>query len=143
MGRVGCDPRNLCHGLDLLIPQSGADKGTNCRHQGRNVLFRSGLNGEVFVKLPDGSYNPPPGNPARLIKNVDTTYTYETLNRDKLNFNAAGKIATYNHASGLQVKFTYTGNDLTQVQNSLGPTLTLTNVSGRITAVGDGTRSIG
>ncbi|SCX87305.1 RHS repeat-associated core domain-containing protein [Nitrosospira sp. Nl5] len=107
------------------------------------VIVRQGLNGEVFVKLPDGSYNPPPGDPARLIKNVDTTYTYETLNRDKLNFNTAGRIATYNHASGLQVKFTYTGNDLTQVQNSLGRTLTLTNVSGRVTAVGDGARSIG
>ncbi|SHL71090.1 RHS repeat-associated core domain-containing protein [Nitrosospira sp. Nsp11] len=107
------------------------------------VIVRQGLNGEVFVKLPDGNYNPPPGNPARLILNGDTTYTYETLTRDRLNFNTAGKLATYNHASGLQVKFTYTGNDLTQVQNSLGRTLTLTNVSGRVTAVGDGTRSIG
>ncbi|SFW36191.1 DUF6531 domain-containing protein, partial [Nitrosovibrio sp. Nv17] len=107
------------------------------------VIVRQGLNGEVFVKLPDGTYNPPPANSVRLIKNGDGTYTYETVNRDKLNFNSAGKIATYNHANGLQVKYTYTGDNLTQVQNSLGRTLTFTYVSGRITAVGDGSRSIG
>lgn len=28
------------------------------------VIVRQGLNGEVFVKLPDGSHNPSPGNAA-------------------------------------------------------------------------------
>lgn len=45
------------------------------------VIVRQGLNGEVFVKLPDGSHNPPPGNAARLTKHTDGTYRYETLNR--------------------------------------------------------------
>ena len=43
----------------------------------------------------------------------------------------------------MQVSFTYSGNDLTQVKNSLGRTLTLTNASGRVTNVSDGTRSVG
>jgi len=107
------------------------------------VIVRQGLNGEVFVKLPDGSYNPPPGNAARLTQQTDTTYRYETLNRGVLAFDTAGKLATFTHASGVQAKFTYSGADLTQVQNSLGRTLTFTYTGGRITAVGDGTRSIG
>jgi RHS repeat-associated protein len=106
------------------------------------VIVRQGLNGEVFVKLPDGTYNAPPGNAAKLIKNGDSTYSYETANKAKLNFNAAGKIATYVHPSGAQANFTYSGTDLTQVQNSLGRTLTFTNVSGRITQVSDGTRTV-
>jgi RHS repeat-associated protein len=111
------------------------------------VIVRQGLNGEVFVKLPDGSYNAPPGNAAKLTLG-GSTYTYETLHKAKLNFNAlnatngAGKIATYVHPSGLQANFTYSGNDLTQVQNSLGRTLTITNTSGRITQVADGTRNV-
>jgi len=106
------------------------------------VIVRQGLNGEVFVKLPDGTYNAPPGNAAKLIKNADTTYSYETLHKAKLNFNTAGKIATYVHPSGVQVNFTYSGNDLTQVANSLGRSLTLTNTSGRVTQVDDGTRNV-
>ncbi len=107
------------------------------------VVVTQGLNGEVFVKLPDGSYNPPPGKPVKLSRNAaDNTYSYETLNRAVLKFNAAGKAETYTESSGVQAKFTYTGNDLTQVQNSLGRTLSFTNVNGRITQVSDGTRSV-
>lgn len=106
------------------------------------VIVRQGLNGEVFAKLPDGTYNAPPGNAAKLIKNADTTYSYETLNKAKLNFNTAGKVATYVHPSGVQANFTYTGNDLTQVANSLGRSLTLTNTTGRVTQVADGTRNV-
>ncbi|TXI76802.1 MAG: RHS repeat protein, partial [Dokdonella sp.] len=111
------------------------------------VIVRQGLNGEVFVKLPDGSYNAPPGNAAKLTLS-GSTYTYETRHKARLHFNAsnaangAGKIATYVHPSGLQVNFTYSGNDLTQVANSLGRTLTVTNASGRITQVADGTRNV-
>ena len=76
------------------------------------------------------------------IKNADSTYSYETVHKAKLNFNSAGKIATYVHPSGAQASFTYSGNDLTQVQNSLGRTLTFTNTSGRITQVSDGTRNV-
>lgn len=113
------------------------------------VIVRQGLNGEVFVKLPDGTYNAPPGNPAKLdaIYNAPpgmpaSNYSYETLNRAKLIFNTAGKIATYVHPSGIQVNFTYSGNDLTQVENSLGRSLALTNIAGRVTQVADGGRNV-
>ncbi|GAB1719359.1 MAG: hypothetical protein NTAFB09_10900 [Nitrosospira sp.] len=135
--------------LDKLVIATLGQRWYGDQLVDNTVIVRQGLNGEVFVKLPDGTYNPPPANSARLTKNGDSSYTYETVNRDTLNFNPPPcgtgsncKIATYNHASGVQVKFTYTGADLTQVQNSLGRTLTLTNTSGRVTAVGDGSRSI-
>nr|WP_274521508.1 hypothetical protein [Ectothiorhodospira lacustris] len=106
------------------------------------VIVKQGLNGEVFVKLPDGSYNPPPGNAARLTKHTDGTYRYETVNRALLVFNSAGRLATFTHPSGIQAKFTYSGAKLTQVRNSLGRVLNFTYTGGRISAVGDGTRSI-
>ncbi|VTU29148.1 Cell wall-associated polypeptide CWBP200 [Variovorax sp. PBS-H4] len=107
------------------------------------VVVTQGLNGEVFVKLPDGSYNPPPGKPIKLSRNAaDNTYSYEALNRAVLKFNTAGKAETYTEPSGIQARFTYSGSDLTQVQNSLGRTLSFTNASGRITQVSDGTRSV-
>ncbi|WP_445369953.1 RHS repeat-associated core domain-containing protein (plasmid) [Methylomonas sp. BW4-1] len=129
--------------LDKMVVATLGQRWFGDQLLSNTVVVKQGLNGEVFVKLPDGTYNAPPGSAARLIKNADNTYSYETLHKDKLNFDSTGKIATFNHASGVQVKFTYAGNDLTQVQNSLGRTLTLTNTSGRITAVGDGSRSVG
>ncbi|KQP17019.1 RHS repeat-associated core domain-containing protein [Pseudorhodoferax sp. Leaf265] len=106
------------------------------------VVVRNGLSGEVFVKLPDGTYNAPPGSSAKLIRNADLTFTHESANKARLNFNAAGKASTYQHSSGLQVKFTYTGNDLTQVSNSLGRLLNFSYTSGRISGVSDGSRSV-
>ncbi|MDZ4153961.1 DUF6531 domain-containing protein, partial [Methylicorpusculum sp.] len=127
--------------LDKMVVATLGQRWFGDQLLSNTVIVKQGLNGEVFVKLPDGTYNAAPGNAAKLIKNADNTYSYETLHKDKLNFNAAGKIATFNHASGVQVKFTYAGNDLTQVQNSLGRTLTLTNASGRVTQVADGART--
>lgn len=108
------------------------------------VIVRTGLNGEVFVKLPDGLYNPPPGNAAKLTKNADQTYAYETLHKARIDFNAAGKIAKYSLPSGVQVNFAYTGtaNDLATVTNSLGRQLTFTTTSGRMTKVASGARNV-
>ena len=66
-------------------------------------------------------------------------------NRAVLKFNTAGKPETYTEPSGLQLKYTYSGNDLTQVQNSLGRTLTLvdgprTDVSDTVSVEYDGER---
>ncbi|WP_323123602.1 RHS repeat-associated core domain-containing protein [Burkholderia alba] len=107
------------------------------------VIVTRGLNGEVFVALPDGTYNPPPGNSARLLKNADGTYSYESVHRGLLKFNAAGKAESYIDPNGIQIRYSYSGNDLTQVQNSLGRTLSFTMAGGRITKVGDGVSTVG
>lgn len=106
------------------------------------VVVKQGLNGEVFVRLPDGSFNSPQGNSSKLSKNVDGTFKYQTLHMAALAFDASGKLATYTHPSGVQAKFTYSGNLLSQVSNSFGRTLTLTYTSGRVSSVSDGVRSV-
>ncbi|MDY0014094.1 MAG: RHS repeat-associated core domain-containing protein [Rhodocyclaceae bacterium] len=133
--------------LDKMVVATLGQRWFGDQLMGNTVIVRQGLNGEVFVKLPDGSHNAPPGNAAKLTLS-GSTYTYETVHKARLNFNAAnaangaGKIASYVHPSGLQANFTYSGNDLTQVANSLGRTLTITNTAGRITQVADGTRNV-
>jgi YD repeat-containing protein len=106
------------------------------------VIVTQGLNGEIFVKLPDGSYNPPPGKAIKLTQNADSTYSYQTVNKTVLKFNAAGRPETLTDPNGLQVKYVYTGKDLTSVSNSLGRVLTFTSSDGRITQVSDGTRAV-
>ncbi|OAM51999.1 hypothetical protein A7981_00445 [Methylovorus sp. MM2] len=107
------------------------------------VLVNTGLKGELFVKLPDGTYNPPPGKSPRLTLNAGA-YTYETVNREKSVYNlstatnGANKIASYTTPSGLKVLYTYSGANLTSVKNSVGRTLTFTYVSNRITQIADG-----
>ena len=128
--------------LDKMVVATLGQRWFGDQLLSNTVVVRQGLNGEVFVKLPDGSYNAPPGKPVKLIKNGDGTYSYETVSKAKLNFNSAGKIATFLHPSGVQANFTYSGADLTQVQNSLGRTLTFTNSAGRVTQVSDGTRTV-
>lgn len=106
------------------------------------AMVRQGLNGELFVKLADGSYNAPPGNSAKLTTNPGNTLSYETLNRARLDFDESGKLTTYAYPNGVLVRLSYTGNELSQVQNSLGRTLTIANASGRVTSVSDGSRSV-
>ncbi|WP_050407335.1 RHS repeat-associated core domain-containing protein [Massilia sp. NR 4-1] len=109
---------------------------------GNTVVVKQGMNGEVFVKLADGTYSAPPGSSARLSLNGDGTYNYETVNKARLSFNSAGKLATYNHPGGVQVRFSYSGNLLTQVANSLGRVLSFNNAGGRISSVSDGSRTV-
>jgi RHS repeat-associated protein len=106
------------------------------------VVVSQGMNGEVYVKLPDGTFNSPPGNAARLLKNADASYTYETLNKATLAFDTTGKLVTYNHPAGMQVRYAYTGGLLSQVSNSVGRGLTLTHTGGRVSAVTDGARTV-
>ncbi|MFX7922664.1 hypothetical protein ABTK16_20165, partial [Acinetobacter baumannii] len=77
-----------------------------------------------------------------LTQNADGTYNYEFLNRAVLKFNAAGQAGTYADPSGIQVNYSYTGNLLTSVTNSLGRTLNFTYTNGRLSQVSDGTRSV-
>lgn len=112
------------------------------------IVVQKELNGDVFVKLTDGTYNPPPGNSDRLIKNIDGTYTLDTLKHAKYNFstpkiNNDGLISTYTEPNGLQVQYTYnTNKQLVSVSNSLGRVLTINYTGGRISSVTDGARVV-
>src|SRR5205814_2665643 len=81
--------------LDKLVIATVGQRWFGDQLLDNTVVVRSGLNGEVFVKLADGSYNAPPGNSGKLIKNGDGTYTLETLVKARVDFNAAGRIARH------------------------------------------------
>ncbi|AEA66109.1 RHS repeat-associated core domain-containing protein [Burkholderia gladioli] len=106
------------------------------------VVVTRGLNGEVFVALPDGSYNPPPSNAARLTKQADGTFNYEFVNRGRIQFDTSGKAVSFSDPSGIQTRYTYSGDNLTQVQNSLGRTLTFGYTNGLVSQVSDGMVSV-
>ncbi|WP_256077337.1 RHS repeat-associated core domain-containing protein [Massilia sp. YIM B04103] len=106
------------------------------------VIVKQGLNGEIFVKLPGGGYNAPQGNPGKLIQNGDGSYTYEALDKAVLNFSTAGNLVSYTHPGGVQVRYTYSGSQLTQVSNSVGRSLSLGYTGGRLTSVSDGARTV-
>lgn len=130
--------------LDKMVIATIAQRWFGDQLQDNTVVVTQGLNSEVFVKLPDGSYNPPPGSSARLTKEADGSFTYETVHRNRLKFNAlggsatSGKLSTYTLANGVQAKFTYTGGHLTKVENSLGRQLNLVVSGDRIDSVNDG-----
>ncbi len=129
--------------LDKMVIATLGQRWIGDQLMDNTVVVQQGLNGEVFTQLPDGSYNPPPGSSVRLYQHTDGSYRYETANKALLAFNTGGKLTTYTHPSGLQVKFSYSGDNLTQVKNNLGRTLTFSYSGGRIASIGDGTRSVG
>ncbi|MFM0642220.1 DUF6531 domain-containing protein [Paraburkholderia metrosideri] len=106
------------------------------------VIVTQGQNGEAFVKLPDGTYNPPPGKPEKLSLNGDGTYSLDSIHHAILKFNPAGQPDTYTDTNGVQVKYAYSGSTLTGVSNSLGRTLAFTYTNGLITQVTDGSRVV-
>lgn len=114
------------------------------------IVVQDGSNGQVFVKLTDGTFNSPPGNASKLIKNSNGTYTLDTLHHDKYQFNnplentkVAGKVTTYTTANGLQIKFSYDANgQLISVENSLGRMLKFNYAGKYIASVTDGSRTV-
>lgn len=128
--------------LDKMIIASLSQRWFGERITNNTVVVRKGLNGEVFVKLPDGFYNPPPGLPVKLTHLSSGSFEYDELHHGKYTFDSSGKVLSYDDPSGLQVKFTYTGNNLTKIENSFGRTLQLTYSGTHLTQVSDGSRTV-
>ncbi len=94
---------------------------------------------EHFVKLPDGSYNPPPGSGASLAFD-GTSYTYVAKDGTTLAFNPAGNLATWTSPAGPAMTLAYdtsTPPKLTSVTNNSGRSLAFTYTSGVLTQVTD------
>jgi RHS repeat-associated protein len=98
-------------------------------------------NTQQFIKLADGTFNPPLGSSDRLTLSSGL-YTLTTKNGVTLNFNSASNLATWQSPAGVTVTLTYDTSSppkLTSVTNGLGRTLTFTyNGSNQITQVSDG-----
>ncbi|ABB08532.1 RHS repeat-associated core domain-containing protein [Burkholderia lata] len=130
------------HPIEKLVTATLGQRWFGDQLINNTVIVTQGLNGEVFVKLPDGSYNPPPGNSSKLTLNGDGTYSYDTVHHNTMHFNSSGNIDTYKDANGTQVNYSYTGNNLTSVSNGFWRTLNFTYTNGRVSQVSDGARTV-
>ncbi len=127
---------------DKMVMASLSQRWFGERVTNNTVVVRRGLNGQVFVKLPQGFYNPPPGKPIRLTRQSDGGFHYGELHHGKYVFNSAGQVVSYDDPSGMQVRYSYTGDQLSKVENSLGRMLSMTYAGTRLVQVGDGSRSV-
>lgn len=96
-----------------------------------------------FIKLPDGSYSPPPGITTQLIDNGNNTFSLKERFGTRLDFNAQNRVSQLKDADGNAMTFTYSGDLLTSVRDAFGRTLTLSYSGNRVQSVSDSTgRSI-
>ena len=95
-----------------------------------------------FIKLPDGSFVPPPGQSMTLVKNGDGSYDLTKRNDITIHFDSSGKATTLTDPDTSQKTFSYTGDQLNTVTDEYARTLTYTWTSGRISSVTDGSRTV-
>lgn len=125
--------------LDKIIIATVAQRWLSDQLVSNTAIVSQGQNAEIFVRLPDGSYNPPPGSTANLTKNIDGSFRYELLDRTVMQFNAAGNLQQWTHPAGVAVTLTYSGANLVHVANNLGRVLNLSYAGANLAAVSDGT----
>lgn len=103
------------------------------------VSIKKGSSSELFIKLPDGTYNPPSGSNVQLSL-VSGKYKYETPDKTTLDFNDKNAIYTWKNAAGVTVTFAYTGTPakLSTIGNGMGRTLTLSYSGALVSGVSDG-----
>lgn len=93
-----------------------------------------------FIKMPNGSYEPPAGMNYTLNKYGSGATEYFTMverNGSTYTFNTSGKIATIKDLWNKTQSFNYTTGLLTSVVDAYGRTLTLTRSGDKITAIAD------
>ena len=77
-----------------------------------------------FVKLPDGSYNPPPGDASTLSIEGDDSYLLKTKHGEYLDFDPNGRIISWSDPNNT-VSYSYENNKLSQVSNQFGRVINL------------------
>lgn len=107
--------------------------------KGNIVTVETGHNAEIFVKLPDGSFTPESYSASELVKNLDGSFTYKTVEKVAYNYSTAGLLSTIVFPQGVTVTYSYTGGKITSISNGMGRSLSLTYTLDRLTSVSDGT----
>jgi len=88
-----------------------------------------------FGRNADGTYAPPPGYNMTLVRGTGI-WTLLDSSGERRVFNDSGRLTTVVDAYGRQQRYTYTSNQVTQIQDvASGRSLFLTWTSGRVTAV--------
>jgi YD repeat-containing protein len=96
----------------------------------------------VFVRLPDGSFSPPPGSALKLFEEPDGRVWLTTKEGSRLHFRPDGQISASVDRNGNTVTFTYSSEKLVRVDDAAGHHFAFTYEGDRISSVSDGTRSV-
>lgn len=100
------------------------------------VTLHMGNKTIAYVKLPTGSYSPPPGITAELIENGSTFELHERFDT-VLEFNSENRISTWTDADDKTLTFSYSGDKLSTVHDAFGRTVTLSYSGDRLSSVSD------
>ncbi|NNK13739.1 MAG: hypothetical protein HKP52_05845, partial [Desulfofustis sp.] len=92
-----------------------------------------------FLRLPDGSYNPPPGLADILTENADNSYLLRTKYGIELDFDTEGRLSTWKDTNNNTVTFVYSNGKLQTVSNNFNRILSFAYAGERISQVSDGT----
>jgi len=96
-------------------------------------------NGKQFIKLPNGEYNPPPGQAISLSVDTDSSYRMRTAQGVELAFDTQGRIDLWKDPNSNTITFSYPGDKLTTISSSFGRSLTLRYDGDHIDRVTDST----
>jgi len=134
--------------LDRMIIAAQVDRWLMDQLTTNVALVTQPESTKSFVKLADGSFNPPLGS-ADVLTSSSGAYTLTLKDTTALTFNHAnsapeGSIATWHSPAGPSVSFIYTSGNLSSVTTGTGSTgtsrtLTLNYTGSHLTSVSDGT----
>ncbi len=95
----------------------------------------------VFVRLPDGTYSPPPGSADVLSVEPDGSYLLTTKHGIEIDYDVDGRIESWQDLNGNTVTFSYSGDRLQSVSDAANHILTFSYSGDRISSVSAGARS--
>lgn len=90
-----------------------------------------------YIKLPDGTYSPPPGITTLLIDNGDGTFSLQERFGTRIDFNIDHRIDKMTDIDSNILTFTYNGDKLGEIKDTFNRTLTLSYTGELLTFVTD------
>ena len=91
-----------------------------------------------FLRLPDGTFNPPPGVASTLTVRSEGGYILKTSHGNVMEFDSDGKIISWTDSNGNGATFIYEDGRLVSVSNGMGRSLAMTyNADGLLVQVAD------
>lgn len=124
-GSTGTLGAKWSHNYEWSI--SGTNPAVVRRGDGKATAFA--LSGSTYVS--------PAGHHETLVKNSNGTWTLTFEHGDVFQFNTSGKLVSLADANGNATTLTYSGSNLTSVQDQFSRTLSLSYSSGKVSSITD------
>jgi RHS repeat-associated protein len=93
---------------------------------------------QQFVRLADGSYNPPPSKTSNLSVTSGGSFVYRTKHGVELDFDSSNRLAQWLNPDAVKVLFSYDSNGLKTVNDAFHHSLSFQYANNRISSVTDG-----